>query len=84
MIAPDERYLIFTSVDRKDSRGSGDLYYSIRHTDGSWSTAQNMGPRFNTDSYEYCSYLTPDGKYLFYSSNFDVKWICTKYLPWLR
>lgn len=82
MIAPDERYLLFTSVDRKDSHGSGDLYYSRRNADGTWAPAQNMGARFNTDTYEYCSYLTPDGKYLFYSSAFDVKWISTKYLPW--
>lgn len=84
MIAPDEQYLIFTSVDRKDSRGSGDLYHSLRNADGTWAPAQNMGIRFNTDSYEYCSYLTPDGQYLFYSSDYDVKWISTKYFPWAR
>lgn len=84
MISPDERYLIFTSVDRKDSHGNGDLYYSLREANGTWATAQNMGSRFNTNSYEYCSYLTPDGKYLFYSSDYDVKWISTKHLPWVR
>lgn len=84
MIAPDERYLIFTSVDRKDSHGSGDLYYSIRNENGTWAPAKNMGARFNTDSYEYCSYLSPDGKYLFYSSNFDVKWISTRQFPWIK
>ena len=84
MIAPDERYLIFTSVDRKDSHGSGDLYYSFRNADGTWAPAKNMGIRFNTDGYEYCSYLTSDGRYLFYSSDYDVKWVSTKYLPWRR
>lgn len=82
MIAPDEQYMIFTSVDRKDSYGSGDLYYSLRNQDGTWSPATNMGSKFNTSSYEYCSYATPDGKYLFYSSNYDVKWISTRYFPW--
>ena len=82
MIAPDEQYLIFTSVDRKDSRGSGDLYYSLRNADGTWAPAKNMGHRFNTDSYEYCSYLTSDGQYLFYSSDYDVRWISTKHFPW--
>lgn len=82
MIAPDEQYLIFTSVDRKDSRGSGDLYYSLRNADGTWAPAKNMGRRFNTDSYEYCSYLTSDGQYLFYSSDYDVRWISTKHFPW--
>jgi len=84
IVTPDEQYLIFTSVDRKDSHGSGDLYYARRNADGTWALAQNMGKHFNTDSYEYCSYLTPDGKYLFFSSNFDVKWISTRHLPWKR
>ncbi len=82
MISPDERFLIFTSVDRSDSHGEGDLYYSLRKEDGTWSSAKNMGTEFNTSSYEYCSYLTPDGKYLFYSSNYDVKWIDCNHLPW--
>lgn len=83
MISPDEQYLIFTSVDRADSHGSGDLYYSLRNSDGTWMQARNMGAKFNTDSYEYCSSLTTDTQYLFYSTNYDVKWISTKYFPWM-
>lgn len=82
MIAPDEQFLIFTSVDRADSYGNGDLYYSLRDVDGSWMIAKNMGSEFNTDSYEYCSYITPDNQYLFYSTNYDVKWISTRHFPW--
>lgn len=84
MISPDERYLIFTSVDRADSYGNGDLYYSLRGKDGKWTHAKNMGSQFNTNTYEYCTYLTPDGQYLFYSTGYDVKWISTKYLPWVQ
>jgi Tol biopolymer transport system component len=82
MISPDEQCLIFTSVDRSDSYGEGDLYYTQRNGDGTWSSAKNMGSKFNTNSYEYCSFLTPDGKYLFYSTNYDVKWIDARHLPW--
>lgn len=82
MISADERFLIFTSVDRADSYGSADLYFSLRLQDGTWSTPRNMGDRFNTDTYEYCPYLTPDQKYLFYSSAGDVKWISSSLLPW--
>jgi Tol biopolymer transport system component len=82
MISPDEQYLIFTSVDRADSYGSGDLYYSLRNSDGMWKPARNMGKKFNTDSYEYCTYLTADNQYLFFSTNYDVKWISTKHFPW--
>lgn len=82
MISPDEQFLIFTSVDRADSYGSGDLYYSIRNSDGTWAPAKNMGSKFNTNTYEYCSYVTPDNQYLFYSSDYDVKWISTRHFPW--
>jgi Tol biopolymer transport system component len=82
MISPNEQFLIFTSVDRDDTHGEGDLYYSIANKDGTWSNAKNMGSKFNSNTYEYCSYLSPDGKYIFFSSNFDVKWIDTKNFPW--
>jgi Tol biopolymer transport system component len=82
MISPDEQYLVFTSVDRADSYGSGDLYYSLRNGDGTWTPAKNMGRKFNTNTYEYCTYITPDGHYLFYSTDYDVKWIGARHFPW--
>lgn len=74
-VSPDEQFMIFTSVARKDGYGEGDLYYTTRDAQGKWKPAKNLGPRVNTPTYEYCSYLSPDGKYLFFSSDFDVKWI---------
>lgn len=82
MISPEETFLIFTAVDRPNSFGSADLYYSERKDDGSWTPAVNMGKTFNTDTYEYCTYLTPDNQYLFYSSELDVKWISARHIPW--
>ncbi|WP_353719925.1 hypothetical protein [Dyadobacter sp. 676] len=84
MVSQDEKYLIFTSVDRADSFGSGDLYYSVRNANGTWAQAENMGSKFNTDTYEYCSYLTPDNRYLFFSADYDVKWISAQQLPWFK
>lgn len=83
VVTPDEQYLIFTAVDRADSYGSADLYYSRYNSDGTWAPAKNLGRKFNTDTYEYCTYLTPDGQYLFYSTDYDVKWISTRHLPWM-
>jgi Tol biopolymer transport system component len=80
-ISKDEQFLIFTSVGRQDSYGEGDLYYSKIDSNKKWSTAKNMGARFNSPTYEYCSYLSSDSKYFFFSSDFDVKWIDAKYLP---
>ncbi len=80
-ISRDDQLLYFTAVDRKGGHGSADIYYTRKSGRLPWAVAKNAGPRVNTDTYEYCSYLTPDGKYLFFSSELDVKWIDTRYLP---
>jgi len=80
-ISSDEEFLIFTSVSRKDSFGEADLYYSERKGNQGWSLAKNLGKQINTPTYEYCSYISHDSKYFFYSSNYDVKWIDVRYLP---
>ena len=80
-IAPDESYLIFTS-NRPGGQGSGDLYISFKKRDASWSEPQNMGSDINSSSYDYCAILSPDGKYLFFSSsrtgNGDIYWVDAK------
>lgn len=80
LITKDERFLIFSSLERKDSYGQADLYFSIKDQDNRWLPSINLGERFNTPTYEYCSYLSPDNQYFFYSTNSDVKWIKAKYL----
>jgi hypothetical protein len=70
----DENVLIYTSVERKDTYGEADLYYSVKTADGAWSPAVHMSKRVNTPTYEYCAYFSPDGRYFFYSSERDVKW----------
>jgi Tol biopolymer transport system component len=77
----NERFMIYTSVDRDDSYGEGDLYLSIKDDNENWSKALNMGSHFNTSTYEYCSYFSPDMQYFFYSSRLDVKWTRTESLP---
>lgn len=67
-IAADESYIIVTCFDRTDSLGSGDLYISFRQEDGKWSPLKNMGASVNTAANEHCPMLSPDGKYLFFSS----------------
>lgn len=79
-VTKDEQTLLFTSVGRPDGYGEGDIYYSKKEPGQKWNIAQNIGKHINTPSYEYCSYLTPDGMYFFFSSNYDVKWIDAAYL----
>jgi Tol biopolymer transport system component len=80
-ISRDEKLLIFTSKNRTDTYGTGDLYYSEKGEDGKWSVAKNMGKRFNTPTYDFCASISRDSKYFFFSSENDVKWIDIKYLP---
>jgi Tol biopolymer transport system component len=65
-ISPLEEYLIF-STPRPDGYGSGDMYISF-NKDGKWSSPKNMGPVINSPAMDYCASLSPDGKYLFFSS----------------
>ena len=78
-ISPDETYMIFCSI-RKNGLGQGDLYISFKDEAGNWSEAVNMGESINTKKHELCPFVTPDGKYLFYTSNQDIYWVNTNIL----
>jgi hypothetical protein len=67
-IAPDESYLIFSSVRRPGGVGVVDMYISFRKDDGTWTPAKNMGEGLNSSGSENCAMVTPDGKYLFFLS----------------
>jgi hypothetical protein len=78
LIAPDESFLVFPS-DRPGGLGEADLYISHK-INGQWQQPVAMGNGINTKRYEYCPYLSPDGKYFFYSSEFNVKWVGSEVL----
>lgn len=67
-IAPDESYLIFSSYGREDDLGGGDLYISFKNGMNVWSKPKNMGSTINSNKLDYCPFVTPDGKYLFFTS----------------
>lgn len=77
-IAPDESYLIFCST-KTDGFGRDDFYISFRSSVGKWSKPVNMGPEINTSESENRPYVTPDGKYFFFTStksgNRDIYWV---------
>jgi hypothetical protein len=73
LIAPDESFLIFPS-DRPGGLGEADLYISHK-VNGQWQQPIAMGHGINTKRYEYCPYVTPDGRFFFFSSEYQVKWI---------
>ena len=86
-IAPDESYMIYCSM-KPDSIGSDDLYVTFKTNDGLWSKPVHMGNEINTDKSENRPYVSPDGKYFFYTSNKrgnrDIYWVSAKIIEDLK
>jgi hypothetical protein len=82
-ISPDEQYMIFCA-ERPDGTGKGDLYISFKNKSGEWQKAKNMGNRINTGGYEFCPFVTSDGKYLFFSRDGEIYWVKGEVIDSLR
>ncbi|MBN1272747.1 MAG: PD40 domain-containing protein [Candidatus Aminicenantes bacterium] len=67
-VAPDESYLIFTSHGWDRGAGRGDLFVCFRLNEDVWTKAVNLGPEVNSNAVDMCPTVSPDGKYLFFSS----------------
>ena len=65
-VAPDESYILLGSF-AQDSLGNADLYISY-NKNGAWQKPVNLGPTINTRARDYSPRISPDGKYLIYSS----------------
>jgi len=70
----DEQVLYFTRRYPAKRRGPGstasdeDLFYSELQPDGTWGVAKDLGDAINTHYREGASCVSPDGKYLFFTS----------------
>ncbi len=68
----DENLIIFGAYGRKDGLGGGDLYFSKKLANGSWSPAKNMGPDINSESLDFCPFIDyPRGNFYFTSRRAD-------------
>jgi len=82
-ISPDESYIIFGSM-RPTQQISSVLFYSYKNEDGNWSEPKeiNLGMRAGQP------HVTPDGKYLFFTSGEqgkgDLYWVSTKIVDELK
>jgi hypothetical protein len=65
-VTPDESYLIFAAT-RPGGQGGMDLWLSRRVKEG-WTEPANLGPKVNRPGMEIGARVSPDGKYLFWSS----------------
>jgi glyoxylase-like metal-dependent hydrolase (beta-lactamase superfamily II)/Tol biopolymer transport system component len=84
-IAPDESYILFDSYHRPDGQGGeGDLYVCFRQADGAWGRAYNLGDAINTPATTFCPMVTPDGRYIFFSTCRDIRWVSADLLTELK
>ncbi|QMW04968.1 PD40 domain-containing protein [Spirosoma foliorum] len=82
-VSPNEDYLIFCA-ERPGGFGNGDLYISFKSKTGEWQQAKNMGPAINTKGYEFCPFVTAEGKYFFFSREGDIYWVSAAVIDGLR
>jgi hypothetical protein len=79
-IAPDESYMIVSAKETKTFES--ELYISFRKPDSTWTVPVSLGAKINDGlAHRWGQYVTPDGKYLFYSHGTSEK-DCAIY--WVR
>lgn len=67
-ISPDGKYLVYTACNVPNSYGSCDLYVSVRKKN-IWTKPVNMGPGFNTASWDGQPCFGLDGTSIYFSSD---------------
>ena len=66
-ISPDGSYLLFYS-NRPGAFGKSDIYISFINDEGIWKEPINLGGEINSAFIDWSPIITPDGKYLIFSS----------------
>ena len=67
-MTPDGQLLVI-SLHRADSKGSNDLYVSFFVRDNVWSSPIHMGNTLNTVFQETTPHISPDKRFLYFSSD---------------
>lgn len=70
LVAPDESFIFTGCYNRRGGYGNYDIYYSL-NKNGVWTGSKNLGPKVNSRFRDYSPRISPDGKYLFYTSEKD-------------
>ncbi|HZX59942.1 MAG TPA: hypothetical protein VFE54_14495, partial [Mucilaginibacter sp.] len=71
-VAPDESYMIVSAKEQKDFEC--ELWISFRKLDKTWGAPVSLGPLINNGpAHRWGQYVSPDGKYLFYSTGHSPK-----------
>lgn len=70
IIAPDESFLLIGVYGRPDGYGDYDIFCS-HMINGHFGPSKNLGPLVNSRYRDYSPRLSPDGRYLFFTSERD-------------
>jgi Tol biopolymer transport system component len=71
-VDPKGKYILFGSFGRSDDVGRGDIYMSSKSENGIWQAAVHLGGNVNSNQLDYCPFVSPDGKLLFFTSERTV------------
>ncbi|MBM3294577.1 MAG: hypothetical protein FJY82_08630 [Candidatus Aminicenantes bacterium] len=87
-ISSDESYIIFSAANRPEGYGEHDLYISYKKENGKWTKGKNLGEKINSKEIDVWPIVSPDWKYLFFTSRRDGKqdiyWVNTSFIEELR
>ena len=79
-VAPNESYMIISA--KESPTFDSELFISFAESDHHWTTPVSLGPLINDGlAHRWGAYVSPDGKYLFYTKGTSEK-DCTLY--WVR
>jgi hypothetical protein len=76
-IAPDESYIVFDAIPTQQSTGSR-IYVSFRKADSTWGNPIMLSNTINSTNNQYLPYISPDGKYLFFTKQSEIWWVDSK------
>ena len=65
-ISPDGSFIMY-NTHGKGYKG-GDIYIAFKNENNTWNTPVNMSKTINSNHFEFCPSLSPDGKHLFFTS----------------
>lgn len=68
-VDPDDTMILFTAHNRPGGFGNGDIFISRKNSSNEWMNAVNAGPLINSPRLDYCPFISPDKKFLFFTSN---------------
>jgi outer membrane protein OmpA-like peptidoglycan-associated protein/tetratricopeptide (TPR) repeat protein len=66
--ATEDGTTLYFASERPGGKGHSDIYRSFKNSNGEWGPAENLGAEINTEADEISSYISADGKTLYFSS----------------